>query len=187
MEPDKMVITGLVIVVVVVGLVVGVSLFAYQAPDPEGGHTGDITFDTDLLDLGLQVPSDWEFELSNGTSISLSDLNGKTVLVDLMTTWCTTCIAQNSILESLHDSMVGSLYILSLTVDRSETTAMMADYQTDKGLPWDHGLDTGAKFANYFNLAYVPTMVLIDGDGYFRYVHEGPWTLASMSDTITSL
>ncbi|TFG32692.1 TlpA family protein disulfide reductase, partial [Candidatus Thorarchaeota archaeon] len=176
MEPEKMAITGLIMVVVVVGLVIGVSVFAYQAPDPEGSHTGDITFDTDLLSLDLQVPSSWEFDLSDGTTISFNDLIGKIVLVDLMATWCSTCSTQNSYLESVYDSMAGPLVILSLTVDRSETVAMMADYKSDRGLPWAHGLDTGAKFANYFSVAYVPTLVLIDSDGYFRYIHEGLWT-----------
>jgi thiol-disulfide isomerase/thioredoxin len=182
-----MAVTGLVIVVVVVGLVVGVSLFAFDAPDPDGGHTGNIVPDTDLLDLNLQVPSDWEFELSNGTTISLSDLSGKVILVDLMATWCTTCTIQNGYLESIYDTMAGPLFVLSLTIDRSETIAMMEDYQNDRGLPWAHGLDTGAKFANYFSVTSVPSLVLIDGDGYFRYLHEGLWSVASITDKVTSL
>lgn len=187
MEPEKIAITGFVTIVLVVGLIVGVSFFVFETPNTNGGHTGNIVHDTDLLDLSLRVSSDWEFELSNGTTISLGNFSGRTILVDLMATWCDTCIAQNSILESLYDSMGESLYILSLTIDHSETTALMAEYQSHEGLPWDHGMDSGAKFGNYFNVVYIPTLILIDGDGYFRYVHEGPWALASMTDIITSL
>ena len=185
MEPEKMAITGIVIVVVVLGLTLGVTLFTFQAPT--GPTITGITPDTDLLELGLQVPSTWEFELANGTTQSLSDLSGKVILVDLMATWCTSCATQNGYLENVYDTLASSLVILSLTIDRSETVAMMDDYQSDRGLPWDHGLDTGASFTNYFKVTSVPTLVLIDGDGYFRYLHIGLWSEAVITDEVASI
>lgn len=186
MESEKMAVAGVILVVVVVGLAIGVSVLAFQEP-VNGSTPTEITPDTDLLELGLQVPSAWEFGLSDGSSLALNDLSGKIILVDLMATWCTYCITQNSILESIYDTLNGSLVILSLTIDRSETAAMMDDYKTDKGLPWGHGLDTGASFTNYFSITSVPTLVLIDGNGYFRYLHVGIWTEAVITNLITSL
>ena len=179
MEPEKMAITGVLLVVVILGLTLGVSVFTFQ--DPE------ITADTDLLALGLQVSSDWEFDMADGTTLSISDLSGKVIVVDLMATWCTYCITQNGYLETVYDTMSGSVEILSLTIDRSETVSMMADYQSDKGLPWDHGLDTDASFTSYFSVTSVPTLVLIDGDGFFRYMHIGVWSEAVLTDRITSI
>jgi thiol-disulfide isomerase/thioredoxin len=189
MEPEKLAITGVILVVVVVGLLVGVSVFAFQ---PSGGSQNPstlsgITTDTDLLELGIQVPSDWEFDMADGSTLTISELDGKIVLVDLMATWCTYCATQNTYLQSVYDTMAGPLEILSLTIDRSETIGMMADYQSDKGLPWDHGLDSGSKFTNYFSVTSVPTLVLIDSDGYFRYLHVGTWSTAVMTDKIASL
>lgn len=186
MEPEKMAIAGVTILVIVVGLTIGVSVLTFQVPAGSSTLT-EITPDTDLLELGLQVPSDWEFDMADGTTLALSDLSGKIVLVDLMATWCTSCASQNSILESIHETLGGPLVILSLTIDRSETVAMMDDYQTDKGLPWDHGVDTGAKFTNYFSVTAVPSLVLIDGDGYFRYLHVGVWTEPVITDLVTTL
>ncbi|MGY5857877.1 MAG: TlpA disulfide reductase family protein [Candidatus Thorarchaeota archaeon] len=190
MEPEKMVIVGVVLVVVVVGLTVGVSLFTFQDPNDGGDHgTGltEITLDVDLLELGLQVPSDWEFEMADGSTLQMSDLDGKIILVDLMATWCSSCASQNTYLQSVYDTLAGPLEILSLTIDHSETVGMIADYQSDNGLPWDHGLDTDAKFTSYFSVTSVPTLVLIDSDGYFRYVHVGTWTTAVISDKIVSI
>lgn len=190
MEPEKMAITGVILVVVVVGLAVGVSLFAFQ---PNGGSSGNnttltgITADRDLIELGLQLPSDWEFDLADGSTLTMSELDGKIILVDLMATWCTYCSTQNGYLESVYESLGGPLVILSLTIDRSETVQMMSDYQTDRGLPWDHGLDTGSKFTSYFSVTSVPTLVLIDSDGYFRYMHIGVWSDAVLTDKITSI
>jgi thiol-disulfide isomerase/thioredoxin len=187
MEPEKMAVAGVVIAIVVVGLALGVSVLGFQTNDNGGTGLTGITTDTDLLELGLQVPDNWEFDLSDGTTLKLSDLEGKVILVDLMATWCSTCAAQNSYLESAHESLSGPLVILSLTVDHSETIAMMADYKADRGLSWDHGLDTGQSFTNYFKVTTVPTLVLIDGDGYFRYVHVGTWSEVVISDKVMSI
>jgi thiol-disulfide isomerase/thioredoxin len=189
MEPEKMAVTGVVLIVVVVGLIVGVSVFAFEPSGNTGNHStlSGITPDTDLLELGLQIPSDWEFDMADGSTLTISDLDGKIILVDLMATWCTYCATQNTYLQSVYDSMAGPLEIISLTIDRSETVGMMADYQSDKGLPWDHGLDTNSKFTSYFSVTSVPTLVLIDSDGYFRYVHVGTWSAAVISDKVASI
>ncbi|MFW9925971.1 MAG: TlpA family protein disulfide reductase, partial [Candidatus Thorarchaeota archaeon] len=77
--------------------------------------------------------------------------------------------------------------IISLTVDASETAQMMATYKSEKGLMWAHGLDTGEKFDNYFNVQYIPTIVLIDANGFFRYMHVGLWSAGSISDAVASI
>ena len=184
MEPEKLVVVGVTLVVVVVGMLVGVSFLTYPA-DNDGGHNQltRTTEDTDLLELALEVPDTCTFEMSDGTSVGLADLEGQVVLIDLMATWCTTCITQNGYLETVNAGLGGLGVIISLTVDTSETVSMMNDYKTSKSLPWAHGVDD-TLFMNYFSVSSVPTMVLIDGDGFFRYFHIGLWSAASISDTI---
>lgn len=189
MEPEKMAVTGIIIVVVVLGLTLGVSLFTFQAPEGSGNATTltGIVADTDLLELGLQVPSGWEFAMADGTTLSISELSGTIILVDLMATWCSSCSTQNGYLETVYDTLAGSLVILSLSVDVSETAEMLDNYQSTNGLPWDHGLDTGSSFTNYFQVTNVPTLILIDGDGYFRYMHVGLWSEAVITDKVASI
>ena len=140
-----------------------------------------------MLELGLQLPSDWEFELANGSTLMMSEWAGKTILVDLMATWCTSCATQNGYLETIYETLNGPLMILSLTIDRSETVPWMSKYQNDTGLQWDIGLDTDSKFTSYFSVTSVPTLILIDSDGYFRYMHIGVWTDTALTDRITSI
>ena len=184
MEPEKLVIVGVTLIVVVVGMVVGVSFLTF--PTDDGGGNDQLTRtteDTDLLELALEVPETWTFEMSDGTSITLADLEGQVVLVDLMATWCSSCVTQNGYLETVHEGLGGIGAIISLTVDTSETASMMDDYKTSKNLPWAHGVDD-RQFMNYFSISSVPSMVLIDGDGIFRYFHIGLWPAASISDKI---
>jgi hypothetical protein len=84
------------------------------------------------------------------------------------------------------DDLAGTVVVVSLTVDTSETASMMADYKSDRGLSWAHGVDD-TLFLYYFSVTSVPSMVLIDGDGFFRYFHVGLWTPASISTTVASI
>jgi thiol-disulfide isomerase/thioredoxin len=191
MEPAKLAIVGVTLAILFVGLSFGVSMFAYQNSPGTSTHTDDpltgITTDRDLLELGFKVPGSWSFAMSDGSTLNLSDLSGKIILVDLMTTWCSVCGTQNTNLETVYDNLAGPLVILSLSVDVSETVSMLSDYKSAKNLPWDHGLDSNSAFANYFNVVSVPSLVLIDSAGCFRYFHVGLWSAASISGRVASI
>lgn len=184
MQPKKLAIVSIVLVIVTVGLALGVSFLTFPLNDDGGDNQlTPTTRDTDLLELALEVPDSWEFEMSDSTTLSISDLQGQIVLVDLMTTWCTTCATQNGYLKTVYESLSGTIVIVSLTVDTSETASMMADYKSSRDLPWAHGVDN-RQFLNYFSISSVPSMVLIDSDGFFRYFHVGLWSDSSISNTV---
>lgn len=187
MEPEKMAIVGVTLVIVTVGLLIGTSFMIFPAGNPDDGDTPltKYTTDRDLLELGLSAPSDWSFEMSDGTTLLLSDLEGQVVLVDLMATWCGTCKIQDGYLETVSENLAGSVVVISLSVDIDyDDTLSMAQHIVTYGLSWAHGLDTGNSFKNYFNVGNVPSMVLIDSNGMFRYFHIGLWSTASLTDTI---
>jgi thiol-disulfide isomerase/thioredoxin len=188
MESERVAITGVITIIIIAGFTLGVSLFAFQ-DSANTGTTDDspltgIVLDQDLLELGLQVPSSWSFEMSDGTTLKLSDLNGTIILVDLMATWCSSCATENTYLNTVYENLAGPLAIISLSVDISETPSMLADYKSVKGLAWDHGVDSSSYFTTYFGITNIPSLVLIDGDGYFRFYHIGLWSAASISDVV---
>jgi hypothetical protein len=74
-----------------------------------------------------------------------------------------------------------------LTVDLSETAEMMADYKEQHEAEWYHGIDSDNVFSNYFDVANIPTLVLIDSEGYFRWKHVGLWPVDNMRSTISSI
>jgi len=191
MEPKKLAIVAITIAIVFVGLTIGVSYFAFQSSaNPETTTESPLTrtsIDRDLLELGRQVPDNWSFSMSDGTTLNLDNLTGKIILVDLMTTWCSACAIQNSELETVYGTLAEPLVIISLSVDVSETVSMLDDYKTTKGLPWSHGLDSNSSFTYYFSVTNIPSMVIIDGDGYFRFFHIGLWNAADISDTVASI
>ncbi len=188
METEKMLIGGLLIAVIAVGLVVGVSFALTPTGNTntnDGGtsSTPALTADTDFGQT--RAASDWGLLMSDGEILQLSSLEGKFVIVDLMSLTCPACETQNIELEALIDAMGDSIHVISLSVDISTTVDQMDQYMSSNALGWPHGLDTNSAFTYYFNLRYTPTMVIIDADGYIRMYHEGVWNSEDMQSSIS--
>jgi thiol-disulfide isomerase/thioredoxin len=206
MERQRLALAGITLVLVTVGLFIGATLELTPPNDPQDGDLGDdpvdpggmdpdpseptitrYTADTDLLELDLEAPASWSFEMSDNTTLVLGDLRGQVVLVDLMTTWCSTCKTQNLFLEVVNEDLAGILVIVSLTVDALETKEDMANYVSFFGHDWAHGVDTDDKFEDYFDVTTIPTMILIDGNGIFRWLHRSYWSIESITETVLSI
>ena len=192
MESEQLVIVGLIGVIIVVGLIVVVSPYLFLTPtdgnnDNNNDSSGNIPHDVDLLDRSLEAP-DWNLLISDDTIITIHELRGKFVIIDLMALWCSPCASQSIELLEIYDNYDSdSLIIISLTIDDAETIEMMADYKADNDLPWLHGLDTSDVFSDYFSVSSIPTLIVIDDNGYFRWVHPGVWTESSITETLSQM
>ncbi|MFW9803878.1 MAG: TlpA family protein disulfide reductase [Candidatus Thorarchaeota archaeon] len=190
MQPEKALLVIAVACIVVVGFAVGLTFLTFDGGSNNNGHTNtttdNIAQDVDLRNRGIQLP-DWNLVMSDESIVSLHSLRNRFVVIDLMATWCSSCAIQNGDLETLYNNMGDSIYLLSLTVDTSETEAMMAAYMEDKDLPWPHGLDTQSVFSNYLNVQYIPSIVIIDNEGYLRWYHVGLWSEHDMAETLALL
>lgn len=192
MESEKLLIVGLVGVIIVVGLIVVASPYLFLTPtngnnDNNGGSSGTIPRDADLLDRSLEAP-DWNLVLSDDSIITIHELRGKFVIIDLMALWCGPCASQSvELLEIYNNIDSDSLVILSLTIDDAETIEMMAEYKADNAYPWPHGLDTSDVFSDYFSVSSIPTMIIIDDNGYFRWLHPGFWNESGITETLSQM
>ncbi len=192
MESEKLLIVGVIGAIIVVGLIVVASPYLFLTPtdgnnDNNNDSTGNIPRDADLLDRSLEVP-DWNLLMSDDSIITMHELRGKFVIIDLMATWCSPCTSQSIELLEIYNSIDSdSLVILSLTIDDAETIEMMADYKTNNDLPWPHGLDTSDVFGDYFSVSSIPALVIIDDNGYFRWLHPGFWTESSITETLSQM
>lgn len=189
MQPEKALAVIVVSTVVVLGFAVGFTFLTFEGSPPNNTTTtptDNIAQDVDLRSLGVQLP-DWNLIMSDESIVALHSLRDRFVVIDLMATWCSSCATQNGYLETLYNNMGDSIHLISLTVDVSETAAMMATYMTDRDLPWPHGLDTQSVFSNYFNVQFIPSIVIIDNEGYIRWYHEGLWSEPNMAETLALL
>ena len=107
----------------------------------------------------------------DGGTVSLASLKGKVVLIEFWATWCTSCVASlkklKKIYKKLHPKGFRVLALARNSVkDTKKKTAGM-------GLPFIVAADPGAKIANTYHLAKVPSLVLIDRKGIIRDIRLG--------------
>ncbi|MFW9920105.1 MAG: TlpA family protein disulfide reductase [Candidatus Thorarchaeota archaeon] len=173
-----------VAVLVIFGFLFGIMYMQNTGNWPTDSH--NIQLETDLGAQQIELP-DWSMTLSDNSEISLHDLRGQTVIVELMATWCSSCETQIAYLEELLSIRTEGVMIIALSVDISETTQMMADYKSDHEFEWDCGVEVQSSFSEYLNVEYIPTIAIIDSNGYLRWVHVGTWSASSMDSTLSSM
>lgn len=72
-----------------------------------------------------------DITLLDGRKLSASELNGKTVVVQMWASWCPFCMRQNPHIQKLHDAAGGRLIVLGLSIAKEPGTEI--DYMRKRG------------------------------------------------------
>ena len=124
---------------------------------------------------GLAEPApEFETKSLDGERVSLAELRGQVVLLNVWATWCDPCVREFPILTKLHDDLgPKGLTVIGLNADvRSKLPAvrhMVAEHE----LPFPIWLDFGSRAQVVFKLRGYPTSFLIDRQGIVRWKREG--------------
>ncbi|TCC89996.1 TlpA family protein disulfide reductase [Pedobacter hiemivivus] len=112
---------------------------------------------------------DFTYPNVDGRSISLKDLLGKYVYIDIWATWCAPCKAEIPFLtkleEDYHDR---NIHFVSLSVDRMADKAKWISYVKDhqlQGIQLIADKDFKSDFVKKFNVNSIPRFILIDPTG----------------------
>ncbi|WP_443937962.1 TlpA family protein disulfide reductase [Pedobacter sp. MW01-1-1] len=118
---------------------------------------------------GKPSPKFNNYENAKGGYISLDDLKGKYVYIDLWATWCTPCIAEIPSLKVLEKEYHGkNIEFVSISVDTDKAQAKWKKMVVDKGL---EGIqlradkDFGSDFITAYGVNSIPRFILIDPQG----------------------
>ena len=173
-----------VMTLVVFGFLFGIMYMQSTGNWPNGSH--NLVENTDLGSQQIELP-DWNMTLSDSSVVSLHDYRGETVLIELMATWCSSCETQIDYMESFLQLRPAGVIIIALSVDISETPAMMANYKTEHDFSWECGVESEGSFSEYLDVEYIPTILIIDPSGYLRWIHVGTWSATNMNSTLSSM
>jgi thiol-disulfide isomerase/thioredoxin len=109
----------------------------------------------------------------DGDILTLSELRGKPVVLDLMATWCMPCRQQMPELNRTYNDYSDRVTFISIDMDWSETDQQLREFRDEFGAEWAFAIDmTGSVYGAFFPTGY-PTVVLIDEDGRVVKRHTG--------------
>ena len=112
---------------------------------------------------------------ADGKPVSLEDLRGRPVLLNVWATWCHPCREELPDLQRLHEThSAQGLRIVGVSVDEAGQEASVQRFAREHGVTYDLWLDPGERVASAFATVGVPTTVLIAPDGTLLWRHVGP-------------
>jgi peroxiredoxin len=121
----------------------------------------------------LRAPApDFTLHAADGHNLRLQELRGQVVLVNFWATWCGPCREEMPQLNRLYEKYRGSGFtLLGVSVDDDANNAVAVARRL--GVSFPVLLDTDKTVSKLYDLATMPSTVLIDRDGRVRYLNRG--------------
>jgi len=129
-----------------------------------------------MLDSSAVAPAtvapDFTLRTMDGPNLRLQEQRGRVVLVNFWATWCGPCRQEMPHLNRLYEKYRSSGFVL-LGVNVDDDPRNAAGVAGKLGLKFPVLLDTDKRVSKLYDLATMPSTVLIDRDGRVRFVHRG--------------
>lgn len=127
---------------------------------------------TTLIHAGDVAP-DFTVQMLDGSSITLSKLRGKVVLVSFWATWCPPCRQELSHLQKdVIDRFAGEDLVV-LPISRGEERKTVENFLDKMGYKFPVGLDGDQSIYKKYASNYIPRSVVVGKDGKVVYVGVG--------------
>ena len=113
--------------------------------------------------VGGSVP-DFELKRLDGSTLQLSSLRGKAVLIDFWDTWCPPCVAAMPHLQEISTQHAGDLVVVGIAFGRQGPDAV-DKFVRSKGLTFEFVLADEKVIDAFGDLQSIPTTFLVDAQG----------------------
>jgi len=150
--------------------VAAISVAACSAPKTNDNANGG------AIEIGKAVPSYATVSL-DGDSVSLADVRGRVVLVNIWATWCHPCREEIPQLAALHERFrERGFSVIGVSVDTDGTDDAIRAFMRDYPMPFPVWRDPDERISSLFLALGVPATFLIDAQGILRWRKTGPIT-----------
>jgi len=138
--------------------------------------------------VGFAAP-DFTLDVLGGGELTLSDLRGKAVVVNLWASWCPPCRAEMPALERVYEANRDrGLEIVALNTTFQDSEGAAAEFVQEFGLTFPVVLDRAGEASRTYQLRALPTTFFIDKGGIIReVVLGGPMSETTIQTTIEGL
>jgi cytochrome c biogenesis protein CcmG, thiol:disulfide interchange protein DsbE len=137
---------------------------------------------------GFLAP-DFSLQTPDGQSVSLSDLRGRPVLINLWTSWCPPCRQEMPAMQRAYaDFKEQGFEILAVNVTNQDNLQDALRFASDLGLSFPILLDSQGEVSQLYQLRSLPTSFFIDRMGVIsEVVIGGPMSEALLRIRIQEL
>lgn len=129
---------------------------------------------------------DFRLESLDGSKVSLSDYEGKVVVVNLWATWCPPCRAEIPDLEAAYqDHKDKGLVILGVNIEEPAET--VAPFVEEFEMTYPILLDSNGELMKTYRAQGLPMSFIVDADGIIQVRHMGFLSGEQLSSYLTRL
>ncbi|NIS81147.1 MAG: redoxin domain-containing protein [Anaerolineales bacterium] len=137
---------------------------------------------------GFLAP-DFSLELLDGGTLTLSDLRGETVLVNLWATWCPPCRAEMPAIQEVFEANKDRGFeVVAVNMTFQDREAEVAAFVEQLGLSFPVALDRSGEVARLYLMRALPTTFFIDREGdIHKVIVGGPMSEITLRTTVEDL
>jgi cytochrome c biogenesis protein CcmG/thiol:disulfide interchange protein DsbE len=160
---------GLIAAAILLG---GAWILASRVPESQAGAVGD-GLET-APRKGFLAP-DFTLTTLDGSTVRLSELRGRPVLVNFWASWCGPCRAEMPHIQAAFEAYAADGLVV-LGVDQMESSLAVFAFVDEFGLTFPIPLDSDGEVSAAYQVRGLPTSFFVDADGVIRDSFTGPMT-----------
>jgi cytochrome c biogenesis protein CcmG/thiol:disulfide interchange protein DsbE len=134
--------------------------------------------------------ANFKLEALDGSTVSLEDLRGKVVFLNIWATWCGPCREEMPSMETLYDEFRNNKDFVMLAVSQdTKGRGVVAPYVEKNGYHFKVLLDPENKVGEAYEVSGVPETFIIDRQGRIVAHHMGAfdWSRPDVKDALKQL
>lgn len=137
---------------------------------------------------GFLAP-DFSLQTPEGETVSLSELRGQAVLVNLWATWCPPCRAEMPAIQKLYDEYKDQGFmVLAVNMTYQDNPQSVLPFTRENNLTFPVLLEETGEMARKYELRSLPSSFFINRDGIIQeVVIGGPMSEALLRTRIESI
>ena len=136
---------------------------------------------SDIQEIGAPA-YDFTLQDLDGNAITLSELQGRPVILNFWATWCAPCRIEMPEFQSVYENHPdGEIAIVAVNLDEP-VDRVTKFFRDDLGLTFTALLDEGGVIADQYGVFTYPTTYFINEEGVVTAVHRGSLTEKYIED-----
>jgi cytochrome c biogenesis protein CcmG/thiol:disulfide interchange protein DsbE len=153
-----------------------------------GGNPGGFGVNAEFgqVEVSAYQAADFSLELMAGGTLTLSELQGKAVMVDFWSSWCPPCRQEAPVLAEVYLEYEG-LPVEFVGVDIWDVPSAAQDHIDRYNVPYPNGIDTDGIIAINYGVTGLPEKYFISPEGTIVKKFVGPMSPSKLRGILNDM